>query len=184
MPLISGSSYRPFAFGNPHWQTIYPALFRRVSPVTRERERIATADGDFLDLDWARSSGQRALAVITHGLEGSSRGPYVQGMAQTLQGAGWDICAWNFRGCSGAPNRTLHSYHSGASEELAYVLQYIFSHRAYTQVVLIGFSLGGNLMLKYLGEQGRHIDSRLQAAVALSVPCDLAGSARRPGALE
>ncbi|MGB0416453.1 MAG: YheT family hydrolase [Coraliomargarita sp.] len=180
MPLIETSSYRPpFGFGNAHWQTIYPALFRKVPPTACKRERINTPDGDFLDLDWARAASNSKLVVITHGLEGSTRGPYVQGMAHAFHRAGWDICAWNFRGCSGEPNRKLCSYHSGASEELETVLQHIDRTANYDQVTLIGFSLGGNLMLKYLGEQGSNLAPKIRSAVALSVPCDLASSAKR-----
>ena len=180
MPLIEISSYRPpFGFGNAHWQTIYPAVFRKIPLVTTIRERIDTPDGDFLDLDWARTANHSKLAVISHGLEGSTRGPYVQGMARALNRVGWDICAWNFRGCSGEPNRRLNSYHSGASEELATVLDHVTNQPTYQEIALIGFSLGGNLMLKFLGEQGAQIDTRIQAAVALSVPCDLASSAKR-----
>ncbi|WP_217175536.1 YheT family hydrolase [Coraliomargarita akajimensis] len=146
---------------------------------TIDRERIDTPDGDFLDLDWARPHNGKQLVVITHGLEGSTEGPYVQGMAHAFVNAGWDVCAWNFRGCSGETNRLLRTYHSGASEELATVLAHVYSTTPYSHIALIGFSLGGNLQLKYLGERGNQLDDRLCGAVALSVPCDLASSAKR-----
>jgi predicted alpha/beta-fold hydrolase len=100
-------------------------------------------------------------------------------MAQALQAAGWDVLAWNFRGCSGEPNRMLRSYHSGATGELQIVLDHIFATTAYAAVSLVGFSLGGNLTLKYIGDLGAAIDQRICGAVGISVPCDLASSAKQ-----
>jgi predicted alpha/beta-fold hydrolase len=168
----------PF-FSSAHLQTIYPTMARRVPLVTAERERMDTPDGDFLDLDWARGQPSSKLAVLTHGLEGHSRGNYTQGMAQALVRRGWHVLAWNFRGCSGEPNRSLRSYHSGATEELQIVLDHVFANHDYEEVALVGFSLGGNLTLKYLGDLGSSADPRIRRAAALSVPCDLAGSARK-----
>lgn len=177
---MNGSEYRPpLLYRSAHLQTIYPTLFRKPVLITSRRERVQTPDADFLDLDWSPTSGSQRLAVLTHGLEGHSRGHYCQGMAAALQRAGWDVLAWNFRGCSGEPNQQLESYHSGATGELQLVLDHVFAKHDYKSVALIGFSLGGNLMLKYLGEQGHAIDPRIQAAVAISVPCDLAGSAKQ-----
>lgn len=174
-----GMEYRaPFFLRGAHFQTIYPALFRRVTLVTNVRERIRTPDSDFVDLDWARK-GARRLAVITHGLEGHSRSHYCQGMARALHKAGWDVLAWNFRGCSGQPNHKLRSYHSGATEELQTILNHIFRSTSYSEIGLVGFSLGGNLTLKYLGDCGKNIDPRIRGAVTFSVPCDLAHSARQ-----
>ena len=169
----------PLLFRSAHLQTIYPTLYRKTRLITSQRERIETPDGDFLDLDWSANNGGQCLAILTHGLEGHSRGHYCQGMAATLQRAGWDALAWNFRGCSGEPNRKLQSYHSGATGELQIVLDHVFLSSDYEKVALIGFSLGGNLMLKYLGDSGSGIDPRICAGFALSVPCDLASSARK-----
>jgi len=177
---VSPNNYHPlFGFRSAHLQTIYPSLFRKVPVVTDTRERIETPDGDFIDLDWARENGHKRLAVLTHGLEGHSKGHYCQGMAQALQRAGWDVVASNFRGCSGEPNLKLQSYHSGATGELQIVLDHIFSSKNYEEVSLIGFSLGGNLTLKYLGDLGVEVDARIKGAVVLSVPCDLASSAKQ-----
>lgn len=179
MPLIEPSTYAP-----PRWlrgghaQTIYPALFRRAPWITRERERIETSDGDFLDLDWARSGRSDRVAVLSHGLEGDSRNAYVQGMAGALVRAGWDVVAWNCRGCSGEPNRLLRSYHSGATEDLAAVVDHALAGSRYARLALVGFSLGGNITLKYLGDLGSGVDSRVDRAVVFSVPCDLAASSR------
>ncbi len=179
MPLIETSSHRPPCWlPGGHAQTIFPALFRRVPFVTGERERIATPDGDFLDLDWARSPGSACVAILSHGLEGDSRDSYVQGMASALRSTGWNVVAWNLRGCSGETNLRLRSYHSGATEDLAAVVDHVRSDPLVKRIALVGFSLGGNITLKYLGDLGAGGDARLAAAVAFSVPCDLAASSR------
>ncbi len=181
MPSIATSTYlAPPGFGSGHLQSIYPSVFRRVARVTGRRERIETPDGDFLDLDWSAPAGEGSrLAVLSHGLEGDSSQPYMQGMAAALNRRGWDILAWNFRGCSGEPNRFARSYHSGATEDLQTVLDHVFEMKRYARVALVGFSLGGNLTLKYLGDAGGDADPRLCRAAAISVPCDLASSAEK-----
>jgi len=164
---------------NGHLQTIVPALFRGVPLVTRERERIETPDGDFLDLDWNQEASSLRLAILSHGLEGNSRNAYIQGMAAALWRAGWNVLAWNFRGCSGESNRRLSSYHSGATADLETVIRHALATTSPRQIALIGFSMGGNLTLKYLGDQAEALDPRLVGAVTYSVPCDLASSSRR-----
>jgi predicted alpha/beta-fold hydrolase len=99
-------------------------------------------------------------------------------MAQALARHGWDVLAWNLRGCSGPPNRRLRTYHSGATEDLAVVVEHALA-QGYPTAALVGFSLGGNLTLKYLGERGRDVDPRIRGAAAFSVPVDLRASARR-----
>ncbi len=179
MPLIAPSTYRPpLLFGNGHLQTIYPSLFRRVNGVRYRRERIYTPDDDFLDLDWSRV-GSDKLAIISHGLEGNSHRAYVLGMVRAVNRAGWDALAWNYRGCSGEPNRLLRSYHSGATEDLHTVVEHARSLKLYREIALIGFSLGGNLTLKYGGERGEDIPPEVTRLVAISTPCDLASSARK-----
>ncbi|MGD9007739.1 MAG: alpha/beta hydrolase [Desulfobacteraceae bacterium] len=177
MPLVESSSYQPPIYlRNGHLQTIYPSLFRRVNAVPCQRERIDTHDGDFLDLDWSRVGG-RDLGIISHGLEGNSQRHYVIGMARMLNRNGWDALAWNYRSCSGQINRRLRFYHNGAIDDLHAVVQHAQKSRAYRSVVLIGFSLGGNLTLVYLGDRGADISHGIAGAVVFSVPCDLAASA-------
>ena len=176
MPLLASSTYRPpWGLANGHLQTILPVLFRRVVPITRERERIETPDGDFLDLDWNRAHRSDSLVIITHGLEGNSTNASVQGMASAFHHAGWDSLAWNLRGCSGEMNRLLRTYHSGAWEDLQCVIEHAAGE--YQHIALVGFSIGGNLTLKYLGDRGSVIHPVIKGAVAFSVPCDLASSA-------
>ncbi len=166
MPLVARSSYLPpFWLRGGHAQTIFPAVFRRMPWITRTRERLELADGDFLDLDWAAVAPVDRVAIVSHGLEGESRDTYVQGMAAALVRAGWNVVAWNCRGCSGEANRLLRSYHSGATEDLAAVVERVLRESRYRRVALVGFSLGGNITLKYLGDLGEAIDSRLDRAV-------------------
>ena len=177
MPIVAHSSYAPPRFlANGHIQTVLPSLFRKVGGFIYQRERIATPDGDFLDLDWVEK-GSRRVAVISHGLEGDSQRGYARGMVRTLAGIGWDAVVWNARGCSGEPNRFLRFTHSGATEDLEAVISHLTTTRDYDEISLLGFSLGGNVTLKYLGDRGEALDPRIKAAVAFSVPCDLQSSA-------
>ena len=179
MPIIACSSYRPpplMAGG--HLQTILPTLLRRVDGIRYRRERIGTPDGDFIDLDWSRC-GRRHLVLLCHGLEGSSDAAYVRGMARAFNQAGWDAVAYNYRGCSGEINRRLRAYHSGATDDLRWVHRHIGVGRDYRSLGLVGFSLGGNLVLKYLGENAYPAAPELHWGAAVSVPCDLQSGARR-----
>ncbi|HCR36953.1 MAG TPA: alpha/beta hydrolase, partial [Opitutae bacterium] len=177
MPGLSSAYRAPFLLRNAHVQTVLPSIMRRKLSVPYVRERLELDDGDFIDLDWLRS-GASELVVLCHGLESSTRATYMQGMARVFYRAGLDVCAMNMRGCSGEENRLPRSYHSGATEDLQALLEHAAGLDRYQSVVLIGFSLGGNLILKYLGE-GRATPLPVGSAVAISVPCDLASSARR-----
>ena len=177
MPLTSSPYEPPPWLRGGHLQTLYPRLVRTVDFEYDRRTRIDTPDGDFLDLDWRRR-GRRRVAVLSHGLEGSTARSYMRGMARALARDGWDVLAWNLRGCSGTPNRRLRTYHSGATEDLAVVVKHALDE-GYPAIALVGFSLGGNLTLKYLGERGPDLDPHVQAAAAFSVPVDLRASARQ-----
>lgn len=179
MPIIPPSYRPPLFVRNGHLATIYPTLFRRVGSPATDRERLELPDGDFMDLDWSPQTNSR-LAIIGHGLEGESSAKYICGMSLALQRRGWDTLAWNCRGCSGESNRLLRSYHSGSSDDLAHVVDHATA-RNYQSIALIGFSLGGNIVLKYLGEKGSRIYPEIKAGVAFSVPCDLASSSIRLG---
>jgi hypothetical protein len=186
MPVIP-SSYRPplgFGPGHGHRQTWASALLRQLPPWTTRRERIATPDHDFLDLDWSPPTSERRLVVITHGLEGNSRVGYVQGMARAFVKRGWQVLAWNCRSCSGEPNQRLHFYHSGASGDLRTVVRHVLDQNRFSEIALVGFSLGGNITLKFLGEEGETVDPRIAAGVAISVPCDLGAASTRLDSLE
>ncbi len=177
MPVLNQSDYRaPFLFRNRHLLTIYPSLFRKVSGVDYQRSRITTADDDFIDLDFS-TTGSRHIVIILHGLEGNSYRKYMLGMAAAFNKNNFDTVAMNFRGCSGAPNKRLRFYHSGETEDLDTVVQYVKRLGKYETIHLAGFSLGGNVMLKYIGEKVGNIDNCIKSAVAVSVPCDLKDSA-------
>ncbi|GGM77943.1 alpha/beta hydrolase [Dyadobacter beijingensis] len=138
------------------------------------REKIVTPDDDFLNLDWSYAAGEgpKPLVILSHGLEGNSTRQYITGMVKLLNKHGFDCLAWNFRSCGGEMNKTARFYHSGATEDLDAVIRYAFG-KGYADVRLVGFSLGGNLTLKYLGESGVTIDRRIQSAIVFSVPMDL-----------
>jgi len=158
----------PALLFNKHLETIYPSLLREVLFQAADRERIETSDDDFLDLDWYRQGANKCV-VISHGLEGNSQRSYVLGMAKAFFNDGYDVVAWNYRGCSGEINRQLRFYHSGATDDLHTVVMHV--SRLYTSLHLIGFSLGGNLTIKYLGED--LAPGNLVNAVAISVPLNL-----------
>lgn len=177
MPLIKNSSYQsPFFLFNGHLQTIIPFLFRRVNGVSLQRETIYTEDGDFLDLDWIYRKRSK-LVILTHGFEGDSRRTYMLGMAKLLDQSGFDVICWNFRGCSGKLNHTPGFYHSGKTDDLHRVITHALETFHYEAIGLIGFSLGGNLTLKYLGEQVYPLPDVLKGAVTISVPLNLHSSA-------
>jgi predicted alpha/beta-fold hydrolase len=179
MPLIEKSTYRPPAWlRGGHMQTIHPALFRKVAPVTTRCERLELDDGDFLDLEWT-GGGSPRLAILCHGLEGGPRAAYMQGMARALAARGWDVLAWAFRGCGAEPNRLASFYHSGKTEDLDAVVRHAARVHPAEKIDLLGFSLGGNLALKYIGEREREIHPKLHRAVAFSVPCELACSSAK-----
>jgi predicted alpha/beta-fold hydrolase len=163
----------PFLFNNAHVQTIIPSVFRKPFPLHYDRERINTIDNDFIDLDWSVVKASR-LAIISHGLEGNSSRAYVTGMINALNKNGWDALALNFRGCSGEPNKLLRSYHSGFTDDLALAIKHAKAKQRYDEIALIGFSIGGNMTLVYLGRD--KVDPIIKKASVISVPCDLKAS--------
>ena len=173
MPVLASRFLPPFFLGNGHIQTVLSALLPPRSEVTFQRERLELIDGDFLDLGWARVGAHR-LTILSHGLEGSSDARYVRGMATKLNAAGWDVLVWDFRGCSRETNRLPRLYHSGETGDLGAVID--FAATRYSRIALVGFSLGGNLTLKYLGESSPH--PAVVSAAAISAPLDLAATAR------
>ena len=167
--MISPSDFRPaWWLPNAHLQTLWPTLFRRGLKAALRRERLELPDGDFLDLDWT-AGDTGPIVVVLHGLEGSSRSPYAQGILSALHEGGWRAVLMHFRGCSGEPNRLTRWYHSGETSDLALVVEWLRQRRA--PLAAVGFSLGGNVLLKWLGERGEQ--APLAAAVAVSVPFDL-----------
>jgi len=177
MPLISGNYIPPGIFKSADASTIYAATLRKVEIPIYERERIELSDGDFIDLDWSYSGNTESnnLVILLHGLAGNTDRPYIKGMARVFNKNNWNAVAMNFRGCSGELNRLFRSYHAGASDDVAQVVTHILSLKKYKKIALVGFSLGGNMLLKYLGEN-RTLPAEIIGSVGISVPCDLAGS--------
>ncbi|MBI3374152.1 MAG: alpha/beta fold hydrolase [Betaproteobacteria bacterium] len=174
-------SYRsPWWLRGGHLQTIYPAL--RPAPRVRfTRERWETPDGDFVDVDWAGPAQASRLLVVFHGLEGSSTSHYTSAIAAHATMTGWRCAVPHFRGCSGEPNRLPRAYHSGDSDEIDWMLRR-FATRG-VRVCAIGVSLGGNALLKWLGEQAEAARELVVRAASVSAPLDLtaAGNALDQG---
>ena len=176
MPIIKSTYKAPLFFLNKHVQTIFSSIFRDKENEFSTRKRIDTPDNDFLDID-VIANGYDKCVVLSHGLEGNSQRAYITNMAKHLFGHGFDICAWNFRGCSGEVNKQLRMYHSGSTEDLDTVVKHLIPQ--YKEIYLVGFSMGGNLTLKYLGERGSSLSSNVKGAITFSVPTDLLGSCYR-----
>jgi predicted alpha/beta-fold hydrolase len=172
--------------GNAH--TIWPALFSRrfqgPLPAYR-RERWATPDGDFIDVDWQDTAGNAdtataPLLVMFHGLEGSSASHYAQAFAHWARQNGWRFALPHFRGCSGEPNLAPRAYHSGDFEEIGWILSRCRSQHT-GPVVAVGVSLGGNALLRWAEEAGESAARSVRAVAAVSSPIDLAAGGRAIG---
>ena len=163
-------------FRNGHISTIYSGILRKVEGVTQNRERITLPDQDFIDLDWSYAGNNtKQLLVVLHGLEGNAQRHYMLGSAKIANQNNMDVVCVNFRGCSGEVNKTFQSYHSGKTDDLASVIKHITTQFDYDTIYLNGFSLGGNVILKYLGETS-DLPKQIKAAVTVSVPVYLKGS--------
>lgn len=173
------SSFKPaWWLPGPHLQTLWPTLCRRpIKNLPIKRERFELPDGDFLDLDWVGKEKQGPIVLLLHGLEGSIQSPYAQGMLKTIYQREWRGLFMHFRGCSGEHNRLPRSYHSGETNDLAIVVEALKQREPNTILSAVGYSLGGNVLLKWLGETGKQ--NPLRAAVAISVPFVLKKSAER-----
>ena len=154
-------------------------MIRRVKGLIQERERITLPDGDFLDLDWSYSEEKtNKVIILFHGLEGNAQRPYMTGTAKLFNNNKIDAVCVNFRGCSGEDNLKYRSYHSGATEDLEAIIEHIIQSKHYTDIYIKGVSLGGNMVLKYLGER-TEVPNEIKAVIAVSVPCSLEGSAKK-----
>ena len=176
MPLIKSLHKPTFLFKNGHFSTIYSAKLRPIPSLIQERERILLADGDFIDIDWSFSKLKtRKAAILLHGLEGNAQRVYIVGQAKQLTLNGWDVAAMNHRGCSGEDNLLYESYNSGRTNDLESLVECILQKGQYDEISLIGFSLGGNLVLKYLGERNV-LPKEIKKGIAISAPLNLKGS--------
>ena len=158
-----------------HLQTLYAALLAPRPQVAFTRERWDTPDGDFIDLDWTEPAAGASLRllVLFHGLEGGSRSPYATALMAAARACGWRGVVAHFRGCSGETNRLPRAYHSGDSAEIDWILRRLRREHPGRRLFAAGVSLGGNALLKWLGEQRAAASSVIDAAAAVSAPVDL-----------
>ena len=176
--MLIKTTFKPaWWLNNAHLQTLYPALMRKMSPPPgSRRERLITPDNDFIDIDWC-GEGNQPLIILLHGLTGSSQSGYIKGLQIALLTEGFRSVALNFRGCSGEYNRSARCYHSGETEDIHFLYQTLRQREPETPFAAVGFSLGGNVLLKWLGEQGNKLS--LFAAIAVSVPLVLSACATK-----
>ena len=185
MPTRASTLHNPGNFTPAWWcrsrhaQTIWASTLRPTPTLAAcRRERWETPDQDFLDVDHVPAEAGRPILVVLHGLEGSSEAKPVRGLLLAAHRQGWRGLGLNFRSCSGEPNRLRRSYHAGETSDLGWVIQRVAARYPGDSVCCVGMSLGGNVLLKYLGEQQEDVPAAFKAAVAISTPFDLARSAR------
>lgn len=181
MPILPSNFNPSFPFKSAHFNTVYRPLFMK-DTIKYSRKRITTWDADFIDLDFS-IIGSKTLAILIHGLEGSSESNYMITNSNHLNSIGFDTVCMNLRGCSGEDNLLLATYHSGKTDDVDFVIKHIITNYNYENIVLVGFSLGGNLTLKYLGEYD-DVPNQIKGAIAVSVPVDLTTSQAELGKLK
>ncbi|MBV7316287.1 hydrolase [Shewanella sp. NIFS-20-20] len=167
----------PWWAKSPHIQTMLPLLAAPAS-LSLMRQRLELADGDFIDLDWLNYDRRhQGVLLLLHGLEGNSQSHYIKRVLHQCQRLGRCAVVHHHRSCSGEPNRLARSYHSGDTYDLRHTLAHIRQQSRSTNLYACGYSLGGNMLAKYLGEAGR--DSQITRAVVVSAPLHLAACAQR-----
>ncbi|MDY0779614.1 YheT family hydrolase [Tenacibaculum sp. IB213877] len=181
MPILTTHFTPSLPFKSAHFNTLYRPLFMK-DECNYSRKRITTWDNDFIDLDFS-CIGSKTLILLIHGLEGSSNSNYMITTANELNKHCYDAVCMNLRGCSGEDNLLLGTYHSGKTDDIDFVINYLTSNYTYDNIIICGFSLGGNLTLKYLGEYSS-IPTEVKGGIAVSVPIDLTSSQAELGKLK
>ena len=166
---------------NPHLQTLWGKFLRRAPLQPTVLERLDTPDGDFLDLHHLRGPEGAPVLLLLHGLEGGIRSHYIQGLLGQAKARGWNAAVLIFRSCGAEMNVTPRSYHSGETTDLDLVVRHLAARNPSSPLILAGASLGGNVLLKYLGEQASGVNARIRGAVAISVPFNLGKASRHIG---
>lgn len=168
---IVESAFEPVSFlQNQHLQTLWPVFFRKPPKIKTSRERILTTDRDFIDLDWFEIP-DRPLIILLHGLASSSKAKYIRGLQKSLAKHGFASVAMNLRGCSGEPNNKVEGYHAGVSDDLELVVETLRKRFSDRPLGAIGYSLGANILLKWLSEKQE--DATLFAGISVSAPLQL-----------
>lgn len=176
MPYIEKSTYpKPnFINRNAHLSTIIPAKFKKYPVPNYTREKIITDDGDFLNLDWRKHQNKERLVILFHGLEGDSKRTYLNSCSDYFFERDFNILAWNHRSCGGEMNATCRLYHHGATDDIQRVVDKAIDE-GYQRIYLVGYSMGGALILNYLGNH--QINPKIKGAVSFSAPISLKSSA-------
>ncbi|HSJ82021.1 MAG TPA: hydrolase [Thiobacillus sp.] len=174
MSLLASTPYRaPGWLPGGHLQTIYGNLLIRVPPVAACRERLELPDGDFLDFDWVGGAAGAPVVLLFHGLEGSGASPYARDLMGRVKARDWHGVVAHFRGCSGEDNRLPRAYFAGDSADVEWALRHVKARHPNAPVYAVGVSLGGNALLKWLGEQGSAARALVDRAAGVSAPLDL-----------
>jgi len=176
MPIINSTYKPPFYLRNGHVSTILLSMFRKVEGVAYTRERITTPDDDFLDIDWIKKDNKR-LVLVLHGLEGNSHRHYVKGVAKHFSKNNWDVAAWNARSCSGEMNTQPRLYHHGDVADVVTTIDHIIKSNNYDEIALIGFSMGGAMVLNYISDFSVKLPALISKAVVISPPVEVGDSA-------
>ncbi|MDO6812420.1 YheT family hydrolase [Tenacibaculum soleae] len=173
MPILASDFNPSLPFKNAHFNTMYRPLFMK-DTINYKRKRITTWDADFIDLDFS-IVGSSSLVLLIHGLEGSANSNYMISTSNYLNKDGFDTVSMNLRSCSGEDNLLLKTYHSGKTDDVHFIIKHLIANYNYKNIIIVGFSLGGNLTLKYLGEYN-DIPTQVKGGIAISVPIDLTSS--------
>lgn len=178
--MKSSEQFKPaWWLPGPHLQTIWAARHFPKTNFKLRRERFELADGDFLDLDWLDNKPKSPRVLLIHGLTGCLDAPYMHRILQAIKNQGWSAIVLHLRGCSGEPNRLARTYHAGETGDLQTVIAELMRLNKHTPLAVVGYSMGGNMLLKWLGETREH--NPLTAAVAVSVPFELDKAAHQLG---
>lgn len=177
MNFPQAAAYRaPAWLPGGHLQTIYAGLLIRTPAVAYRRERLELADGDFIDFDWVDGTPGAPVVVLFHGLEGSAYSHYARALMAHVRARGWHGVVAHFRGCSGEDNRLPRAYFAGDSADIERMLRHVETRHPDAPVYAVGVSLGGNALLKWLGEQGKAASALVDRAAGVSAPLDLAAA--------
>ena len=171
MPILKSDFSPTLPFKNAHFNTMYRPFFVK-DVCNYKRKRIQTWDNDFIDLDFSLVHS-KTLILLIHGLEGSSNSKYMTSTSNYLNKEGLDTVCLNLRGCSGEDNLLLSTYHSGKTDDVDFVINHLLENYEYDNIIIVGFSLGGNLTLKYLGQYQEKLSHKIKGGIAVSVPVDI-----------